>query len=187
MTSVWTSERFEPGVRCGCAGRPANRARRPRGSKAFHGGIGHLHFNVVLHARRPRDHHAGDGARPIPFQALPFHRQWNGRHRLAAHHVRYPASLEVLIRRACGTCHARAGLLHGPHRCRPSTSGAWEGHYILDFIEENKSDVRPDYHPRRHRAKFLKLTGLVVDSVHPDPKSKSFATRCIFFASRTRP
>jgi di/tricarboxylate transporter len=68
------------------------------GSKAFHGGIGHLHFNVVLHARRPRDHHAGDGARPIPFQALPFHRQWNGRHRLAAHHVRDPASLEVLIR-----------------------------------------------------------------------------------------
>jgi di/tricarboxylate transporter len=44
-----------------------NCARRPRGSKAFHGGIGHLHFNVVLHARRPRDHHAGDGARPIPF------------------------------------------------------------------------------------------------------------------------
>ena len=75
-----------------------NRARRPRGSKAFHGGIGHLHFNVVLHARRPRDYHAGDGARPIPFQALPFHRQWNGRHRLAAHHVRDPASLEVLIR-----------------------------------------------------------------------------------------
>ena len=30
------------------------------------------------------------------------------------------------------------------------------------------------------RAKFLKLTGLVVDSVHPDPKSKSLATRCIF-------
>jgi hypothetical protein len=30
-------------------------------------------------------------------------------------------------------------------------------------------------------AKFLKLTGLVVDSVHPDPKSKSFATRCILF------
>jgi hypothetical protein len=30
------------------------------------------------------------------------------------------------------------------------------------------------------RAKFLKLTGLVIDSVHPDPKSKSFATRCIF-------
>ena len=29
-------------------------------------------------------------------------------------------------------------------------------------------------------AKFLKLTGLVVDSVHPDPKSKSFATWCIF-------
>ncbi len=29
-------------------------------------------------------------------------------------------------------------------------------------------------------AKFLKLTGLVVDSLHPDPKSKSFATRCIF-------
>ena len=85
-----------------------NRARRPRGSKAFHGGIGHLHFNVVLHARRPRDHHAGDGARPIPFQTLPFHRQWNGRHRLAAHHVRDPASLEVLIRCKCGTCHARA-------------------------------------------------------------------------------
>jgi hypothetical protein len=35
-------------------------------------------------------------------------------------------------------------------------------------------------------AKFLKVTGLVVDSVHPDPKSKSFAIRCIFFASRTR-
>ena len=98
MTSVRTSERFEPG----CVVRPANRARRPRGSKAFHGGIGHLHFNVVLHARRPRDHHAGDGARPIPFQALPFHRQWNGRHRLAAHHVRDPASLEVLIRCKCG-------------------------------------------------------------------------------------
>jgi hypothetical protein len=62
---------------------------------------------------RPRDHHAGDGARPIPFQALPFHRQWNGRHRLAAHHVRDPVSLEVLIRRKCGTCHARAGLLPG--------------------------------------------------------------------------
>src|ERR1700751_3100896 len=76
-----------------------NRARRPRRSKAFHGGIGHLHFNVVLHARRPRDHHAGDGARPIPFQALPFYRQWNGRHRLAAHHARDPASLEVLIRK----------------------------------------------------------------------------------------
>jgi hypothetical protein len=30
------------------------------------------------------------------------------------------------------------------------------------------------------RAKFLKLTGLVVDSVHSDPKSKSFATRRIF-------
>ena len=30
------------------------------------------------------------------------------------------------------------------NRCRPSTSGAWEGHYTLDFIEENKSDVRPD-------------------------------------------
>jgi TnpA family transposase len=27
---------------------------------------------------------------------------------------------------------------------RFSTCGAWEGHYILDFIEENKSDVRPD-------------------------------------------
>ena len=26
----------------------------------------------------------------------------------------------------------------------PTTSGAWEGQYILDFIEENKSDVRPD-------------------------------------------
>src|SRR5260370_26855543 len=30
------------------------------------------------------------------------------------------------------------------------------------------------------RAKFLKLTGLAVDSVHSDPKSKSFATRRIF-------
>ncbi len=27
---------------------------------------------------------------------------------------------------------------------RFSTCGSWEGHYILDFIEENKSDVRPD-------------------------------------------
>jgi TnpA family transposase len=27
---------------------------------------------------------------------------------------------------------------------RFSTCGAWEGHYILDFIEENKSDVQPD-------------------------------------------
>ena len=27
---------------------------------------------------------------------------------------------------------------------RLSTCGAWEGHYILDFINENKSDVRPD-------------------------------------------
>src|SRR5262249_7774934 len=27
---------------------------------------------------------------------------------------------------------------------RFSTCGAWEGHYILDFIEENLSDVRPD-------------------------------------------
>ena len=27
---------------------------------------------------------------------------------------------------------------------RFSTCGAWEGHYILDFVEENKSDVRPD-------------------------------------------
>jgi hypothetical protein len=27
---------------------------------------------------------------------------------------------------------------------RFSTCGAWEGHYILDFIDENKSDVRPD-------------------------------------------
>ena len=27
---------------------------------------------------------------------------------------------------------------------RFSTCGAWEGHYILDFIEENKFDVRPD-------------------------------------------
>jgi dihydrofolate reductase len=27
---------------------------------------------------------------------------------------------------------------------RFSTCGAWAGHYILDFIEENKSDVRPD-------------------------------------------
>jgi hypothetical protein len=40
---------------------------------------------------------------------------------------------------------------------RPPVPG--REHYILDFIEENKSDVRPDYHPRRHRAKFLKLTG----------------------------
>ena len=63
-------------------------------------------------ARRPR------GSRPIPFQALPFHRQWNGRHRLAAHHVRDPASLEVLIRCKCGTCHARAAeaaFLPQPH------------------------------------------------------------------------
>lgn len=27
---------------------------------------------------------------------------------------------------------------------RFSTCGAWEGHYILDFIEENKSDVQPN-------------------------------------------
>ncbi len=27
---------------------------------------------------------------------------------------------------------------------RFSTCGAWEGHYILDFIKENKSDVQPD-------------------------------------------
>ena len=27
---------------------------------------------------------------------------------------------------------------------RFSTCGAWEGHYILDFLEENKSDVQPD-------------------------------------------
>ncbi len=27
---------------------------------------------------------------------------------------------------------------------RFSTCGAWEGHYILDFIEENTSDVQPD-------------------------------------------
>ncbi len=27
---------------------------------------------------------------------------------------------------------------------RFSACGAWEGHYILDFIEENKSDVQPD-------------------------------------------
>lgn len=27
---------------------------------------------------------------------------------------------------------------------RFSTCGAWEGHYILDFINENKSDVQPD-------------------------------------------
>ena len=69
-----------------------------------------MHFNVVLHARRPRDHHAGDGAWPIPFQALPFYRQWNGRHRLAAHHVRDPASLEVLIRNLPRPC--CGGRLH---------------------------------------------------------------------------
>jgi hypothetical protein len=102
-----------------CADCIPDRARKPRGSKAFHGGIGHLHFNVVLHARRPRDHHAGDGARPIPFQALPFHRQWNGRHRLAAHHVRDPASLEVLIRCKCGTCHARAAEAASDGRFKP--------------------------------------------------------------------
>ena len=27
---------------------------------------------------------------------------------------------------------------------RFSTCGAWEGHYILDFVEENESDVQPD-------------------------------------------
>jgi TnpA family transposase len=27
---------------------------------------------------------------------------------------------------------------------RFSTCGAWEGHYILDFIQENASDVQPD-------------------------------------------
>jgi TnpA family transposase len=27
---------------------------------------------------------------------------------------------------------------------RFSTCGAWEGHYILDFIEQNQSEVRPD-------------------------------------------
>jgi hypothetical protein len=27
---------------------------------------------------------------------------------------------------------------------RFSTCGAYEGHYILDFIEQNQSEVRPD-------------------------------------------
>jgi Transposase and inactivated derivatives, TnpA family len=27
---------------------------------------------------------------------------------------------------------------------RFNTCGAWEGHYILDFIQENKSEVKPD-------------------------------------------
>ena len=27
---------------------------------------------------------------------------------------------------------------------RFNTCGAWEGHYILDFIQENKSEVQPD-------------------------------------------
>jgi hypothetical protein len=151
MTSVWTSERFEPGCAVGAPAALQIAREGHADPKPFMVALAICISTSFCTARRPRDHHAGDGARPIPFQALPFHRQWNGRHRLAAHHVRYPASLEVLIRRTCGTCHARAGLLHGPHRCRPSTSGAWEGHYILDFIEENKSDVRPDYHPRRHR------------------------------------
>lgn len=27
---------------------------------------------------------------------------------------------------------------------RFTTCGSWEGHYILDFLKENESDVRPD-------------------------------------------
>jgi Citrate transporter len=75
-----------------------NCARVPRGSKVLHGRVGNLYFNVVLHARRARDHNAGDGSWPVPLQALPCHRQRNGRYRLADHHVRDTDDLEVLIR-----------------------------------------------------------------------------------------
>jgi hypothetical protein len=31
-----------------------------------------------------------------------------------------------------------------PKVSRFTTCGSWEGHYILDFLKENESDVRPD-------------------------------------------
>jgi hypothetical protein len=42
---------------------------------------------------------------PVSLQTLPFHRQRNGRHRLAAHAVRDTDDLEVLIPREWGNCH----------------------------------------------------------------------------------
>ncbi len=47
----------------------------------------------------------------------------------------------------CGRWCGNVRLLSGPHIAlfsRFSTCGAWEGHYILDFINENKSDAQPD-------------------------------------------
>jgi di/tricarboxylate transporter len=49
------------------ADRLPDRAREPCGSKAVHDRLGNLYFNIVLHTRCTRDHHAGDGSWPLSF------------------------------------------------------------------------------------------------------------------------
>ena len=43
---------------------------------------------------------------------------------------------------------------------RFSTCGAWEGHYILDFIEENRSDVR-----RQGVSKLISLSPALTEAL----------------------
>lgn len=85
------------------------------------------------------------------YNQLPLQRLWGSGNRASADGTKWDVHPNTLI----SEYHIRHGGYGGVGyymvsdsyvaiMSRFQTCGAWEGHYILDFIEENKSEVRPD-------------------------------------------